>query len=124
MEFVDFWNLYPRKVCRKPAETAWNKLKLDERTAAMEAILIHIKYWQVQGTMKEFIPHASTWLNQARWEDELEIEQPKQKQADIAWWGSEALIIGKGRELNLEPRPGESIHEFKGRVASKIRQAA
>jgi hypothetical protein len=46
------------------------------------------------------------------------------KKDDVAWWGSEPLILAKGREVNLEPRPGESIHEFKGRVVDKLRSAA
>lgn len=124
MSFAKFWAKYPRKVSRKMAEIAWNKLNIFEQSIAFDAIDAHIKYWETIGTAKEFICHASTWLNQARWEDELEIEQPKQKQANVAWWGSEALILAKGRELNLEPRPGESIHEFKGRIANKIREAA
>ena len=120
--FEQFWQAYPRKVSRKMAEKAWQKLSTTEQHQAIEALPVHIRYWDQTGTSKEFIPHASTWLNQARYEDELEMPQPKA--ATIAWWSSESLIIAKGQELNLQPRPGESIHEFKGRVADKLRAAA
>ena len=122
MTWETFWQLYPRKVSRKMAEKAWLKLSTTEQQQALSALPTHIKYWEQSGTAKEYIPHASSWLNQARYEDELEMPQPKS--AAVAWWGSESLIIGKGRELNLEPRPGESIHEFKSRVADKLRSAA
>jgi uncharacterized protein YdaU (DUF1376 family) len=44
----------------------------------------------------------------------------KRKNGTPAWWSSDAAIIAKGREVNLAPRPGESIHEFKGRVAERL----
>lgn len=124
MSFTDFWNLYPRKVSRKMAEKAWSRLSATDQQAALDALPNHIRYWDQAGTAKEYIMHATTYLNQARWEDEIEMPQPKQQQATVAWWSSESMIIAKGRELNLTPRPGESIHEFKGRVADKLRAAA
>lgn len=120
--FSEFWKQYPRKVSRKMAEKAWLKLSTTEQDQALEALPTHIKYWQTTNTEKEFIPHASTWLNQARYEDELEIPQPKKE--IVAWWGSESLILAKGREMNLQPRPGESIWDFKGRILEKLRSAA
>jgi len=125
MSFTEFWNLYPRKVSRKMAEKAWCRLNTIEQQQAIETLPVHIKYWDQLGTAKEYIPHATTWLNQARYEDEIEMPQPKQQpQTTVAWWASESLIIAKGRDVNLMPRPGESIHEFKGRVADKLRAAA
>ncbi|MEK7945739.1 DUF1376 domain-containing protein [Pigmentiphaga sp. YJ18] len=36
------------------------------------------------------------------------------------WWSSDALVIAKGREYGIEPRPGESMSDFKGRVQAAI----
>ena len=122
MEFNDFWQLYPRKVSRKMAEKAWLKLSAAEQQQALSALPVHILYWDKAGTAKEYIPHASTWLNQARYEDELEMPQPKG--ATIAWWQSDELIIAKGQELGISPRPGETMAQFKSRVADKLRVSA
>lgn len=37
-----------------------------------------------------------------------------------AWWASEQGIIAKGRELELSPRPGEAMQEFKARVSARV----
>jgi hypothetical protein len=68
-----FWKKYPRKVAKAAAEKAWNKLKV---TNELETVILQAlekqklqPKWQEAGG--EFIPHAATWLNQRRWEDEI-----------------------------------------------------
>jgi hypothetical protein len=122
--FEEFWKMYPKKVSRRDAEKAWNKLDMIDRAEVVNALPNHIKYWiATNGTDKTFIPYPATWLNQARWEDELEMPQSKPK-TDVAWWSTEATVIAKGQEVGLSPRPGEDIHTFKGRVVDKLRSAA
>ena len=122
MTFQSFWTLYPRKVSRKMAEKAWSKLSTAEQAQALEALPAHIRYWNAADTAKEFIPYASSWLNQARYDDELEM--PQQKQATLAWWTTDAGVMAKGSELGLSPRPGEAMSQFKSRVADSIRRVA
>ena len=69
--FADFWAMYPRRVARRVAEKAWCKLTPDDQVAALAAIADHVRYWRLIDRGPEVIPHAATWLNQARWEDEL-----------------------------------------------------
>jgi hypothetical protein len=69
--FDAFWQSYPRRVARRAAEKAWSKLSDDEKSAALAAIQDHARYWRLTDRAQEVIPHAATWLNQARWEDEL-----------------------------------------------------
>lgn len=71
MLFADFWAMYPRRVAKRVAEKAWSKLTPDEQRAAVMALPDHIRYWRQTDRSDELIPHASTWLNQGRWEDEL-----------------------------------------------------
>ena len=71
--FRQFWQSYPRKVSKTEAEKAYRKLKPD---AALQATLLSAVALQAQSQdwLKDdgrFIPHASTWLNQRRWEDQL-----------------------------------------------------
>jgi hypothetical protein len=72
--FEIFWKAYPRKVGKGACRKIWKRKKYDEET--LEQMLETIK-WQVnlkQWQNKEYIPHPSTWLNQERWEDEIDSE--------------------------------------------------
>lgn len=65
-EFDRFWDIYPRKTAKGAAEKAWEKAcgltDPEKIIAAAERAT-----WP---TDPQFIPHASTWLNQKRWLDE------------------------------------------------------
>lgn len=70
--FEDFWRAWPRKVARRAAERAWRRLRPDAALTAriLEAVRVQAaRVWA--GKDLEFIPHAATWLHQARWEDEV-----------------------------------------------------
>jgi hypothetical protein len=71
--FERFWTAYPRKTAKTAARNAWKKLDpvnglLDTIMAAVAA-QSNSRQWLADGG--RFIPHASTWLNNARWEDEV-----------------------------------------------------
>ena len=90
----------------------------------MEAVVEHRKYWVAKGTDWEFIPHASTWLNQERFEDELVIEQKENKKPPLPWYATDELTLAKGRELGLNPYAGESFAQFRARLSAKISSSA
>lgn len=74
--FDEFWSAYPKKVGKGAAEKAWKKAKVNGHKAQVMAALDAQKsseQWQRDGG--QYIPNPSTWLNQRRWEDE--IQQPK-----------------------------------------------
>ena len=120
MKFENFWSQYPKKVGKLTAKRSWEKLSLDNQQKALEAIIEHRKYWAAKGTDWEFIPHASTWLNQERFEDELVIEQKENKRPPLPWYASDELTLAKGRELGLNPYAGESFAQFRARLSAKI----
>jgi hypothetical protein len=68
-DFLEFWEEYPRKVAQKKAWEAWRKANppLSDCLRALSKVK-KTAQWQ-RG--KEYIPHAATWLNQERWDDEL-----------------------------------------------------
>lgn len=78
LAFERFWDVYPRSVGRSAAIKAWNKSGLD---SLADRLIQDVTYrvlndaaWQ----KKEFIPHASTYLNQERWTDEVQkYEAPR-----------------------------------------------
>ena len=72
--FAKFWRKYPRRVGKKTAFKAWCKINPDEGifSKIMESVETHkaSRQWQRDNGM--YIPHPTTFLNQARWEDEIE----------------------------------------------------
>lgn len=120
MEFNLFWAQYPKKVGKLTARRSWEKLSQENQQKALEAIVEHRKYWVAKGTDWEFIPHASTWLNQERFEDELVIEQKENKRPPLPWYASDELTLAKGRELGLNPYAGETFAQFRARLSAKI----
>jgi uncharacterized protein YdaU (DUF1376 family) len=71
IEFDVFWNLYNKKVGDKKAcIKKWNKLKDVDRQKIIDTLpkfLSNIKD-------KQFQAHPSTYLNQERWNDEIQVE--------------------------------------------------
>ena len=71
--FSEFWDRYPRKASKAEAHKAYaramKKIAHDDLMFALSERLPALE-------MKEqkFIPHASTWLNQERWNDELDAD--------------------------------------------------
>jgi len=117
--FEEFWAQYARKVAKRVAHKAWNRLALHEQVAVLDTIQNHCEYWKLKETTLEFIPHPATWLNQGRWEDELDLT-PKQKKPPIPWYSTEQLTLDKGHELGLIPRPGETMPEYRQRLSKSI----
>jgi len=70
-EFEVFWKAYPRKIAKPVALKAW--VKAMEKTGAASVMKglapwLTSRQWTKDGG--EFIPHAATWLNQERWNDQ------------------------------------------------------
>ena len=69
--FDKFWSIYPKKVNKGDAFTAWNKLckkSIKEQPTWIQIrkavnLQIDSEQWQDSG----FIPNASTWLNHNKW---------------------------------------------------------
>jgi hypothetical protein len=120
MTFENFWSQYPKKVGKLTAKRSWEKLSQENQQKALKAIVEHRKYWSAKGTDWEYIAHASTWLNQERFEDELVIEQKENKRPPLPWYASDELTLAKGRELGLNPYAGETFAQFRARLSSKI----
>lgn len=66
--FDEWYQGYPRKQGKAEARKRWNKMSNPERASALMALPAWQAYASVEGT--QFVPYASTWLNQSRWEDQ------------------------------------------------------
>lgn len=71
--FDTFWKQYPRKIAKDNARKAWLKIKPDEDL--VQKILTAVKTHKTFKVEEQFIPHAASWLNQNRWEDEVTVKQ-------------------------------------------------
>ena len=68
--FEEFWKSYPRKEGKQKARSAFEKVDVD-LDVLLTALEQHKKSAQWTKNGGEFIPHASTWLNGRRWEDQM-----------------------------------------------------
>ncbi|GHB55905.1 hypothetical protein GCM10010331_49720 [Streptomyces xanthochromogenes] len=71
--FDEFWTRYPRKAGKSEAAKAWIKATQAgaDPDALLAAVKAHADYHVAAKTEQQFIPHASTWLNQKRFEDDV-----------------------------------------------------
>jgi len=77
-KFDEFWDLYPRKkskgISKKKFVQKINESENPEKAfqIIMKALSDIVNYeWKNKDP--QYIPHASTWLNQERWNDEIEM---------------------------------------------------
>jgi len=77
-DFDTFWSAYPVKKGKGAAEKSWQKLSPDLQTViiAIEAQKQSDQWTKDKG---KFIPYPATWLNQKRWEDEVEVTNTSTK---------------------------------------------
>lgn len=72
-----FWENYPRKEAKQPASKEWKKIKPEEQPEVMNGL----NRWKLSDQWTkdngQFIPHASTFLHQRRWQ-----EKPRRTAAD------------------------------------------
>ena len=119
MSFEQFWSMYPKKVAKGAAMKAWVRLTPMEQQQALEALPYHVKYWELKQTEKEYICHASTWLNQWRWMDELDMTPKKEKQ-DMSWIATNEGIEKKARELGVLGNGYDTYHTLKNKCLQKM----
>lgn len=82
--FSPFWEKYPRKIGKKAAWRVWGKIdwspELQEKIIkALDAAIVS-EQWSKDGG--RYIPHAATWLNGERWEDQLTPANKKSSKYD------------------------------------------
>jgi hypothetical protein len=77
--FIDFWNIYPRRVGKAAAWKAFIKARKDTE---LETIIDGAARLAQDRNLppKQFIPHPATWLGRAGWEDEPYPERQRTKE--------------------------------------------
>jgi len=73
--FEKFWDKVPRKIAKKKCQKIYNNLVKSKEVTEDELISGMERYAaSVKDTDMPFICHATTWLNQGRWEDTIEVK--------------------------------------------------
>lgn len=71
-EFETWWAIYPRKIGKGKAYKIWQKDKLNKRIDELVEKLSQQNAMQYAFTESQYIPHPTTYLSEARYDDEIE----------------------------------------------------
>lgn len=95
-DFDEFWSAYPRKDSKQTARKAFARAAKSHGPGKLiEEVQRWAGLWAGAGIEKRFIPHAATWLNQERWDDEPPPPRLRAVSGDpedwsdappMAWW--------------------------------------
>ena len=117
-DFSHFWEIYPKKIAKVPAQRAWDRLTLDKKRTAYA----DIKKCRYNGTEKAYIPNAATYLNQERWEDEV-IEQPKQKEEwEKIPQDDDEMVMWARKHKFPPPSDLDSYFQYRNKLKQKIKE--
>lgn len=78
-DFDFFWTIYPRHVSKKESLKAYIKARKKVSADVILEALREVKAKVWINRELQHVPHASTWLNQERWNDEVQ----EQKKVDV-----------------------------------------
>lgn len=71
--FLAFWEMWPRKVAKLAAWKAWQSWGCDNIPELLPALKLQLPAFCQRDP--EHVPHASTWLNGMRWQDEVIVRK-------------------------------------------------
>lgn len=111
VEFEEFWNIYPRRIAREPAERAYTSAA---KRAGHAAIRNGARAFAIasRGTEAKYIPYPASWLNAGRWTDTIAPAKPDPD----AWMQPRPKVTGGtladsnsfGAQADLPPTQGKS----------------
>lgn len=81
--FIEFWEVYPRKVGKPAAHRAW-KAAMKRRADPRQIIQAAGKYRDDPKRKPEFTKHPGPWLNDERYNDQPDAPEPQRTGG--AWW--------------------------------------
>ena len=102
--FEEFWKAYPKKVGKAEAKKAFAKIPKAAWPNLVPAVEAQKKSKQWQKDDGQFIPNPSTWLNQGRWDDELDehtgqTASPNAVRASCSNYGFQSSDIDRIKKL-------------------------
>ena len=88
MLFNEFWKAYPKKVKKEVAKKSFMRIpKLEQLfPTIMEKLEMFKKTKNWQDNNGQYIPYPQTWINNKRWEDEMENPNNVFDSIDMSRW--------------------------------------
>jgi len=117
--FAAWYSLYPRKIARPAAEKAAKKIQSDEWPLVMEGTKKYITYWNKANTEKQYIPHPATFINNRRWEDEIESIEERNEESN-AYIFTKAVLNKNNKTLPDLPHDVKQVFFKIGLPWSKL----
>ncbi len=103
-EFEAFWQSYLRKTAKTQAFAAWGRLSEDDQRAAAAAVPLFFRSRSDWGQDYQFVPHASTFLNQRRFDDFREYAKSNVIEASGRFSSSEeSALIQRIQAFDKDP---------------------
>jgi hypothetical protein len=94
-KFDEFWAAYPRKIGKAGAQRLWQRVT--RKSGNSDEIIDAARRFAVKcrenGTETKYIPHASSWLRDGRYADEVADGDPAE----------ETPAVGNGKSYRLHP---------------------
>ena len=94
--FEEFWSVYPKKAGKKPCRDKWVKKKLDAIGARIVED-VKLRKQAHEPWLQGFVPNPLTYINQERWDDEVQHARRKNIRQ------SGAAVIAEGCAGAFEP---------------------
>lgn len=91
-QFEKWWSIYPRKTAKGAAWNRWKRDKLDSKVNELVEKLEQQNALQYAFTETQYIPNASTYLNQKRYDDEVEFKGKKPAQATTLQQHNQSVV--------------------------------
>lgn len=120
--FDEFWQTYPNKVGSKIEAMKGYIRAREKHKTSHEEIMKGLKLAKEQlwaDTERKFIPYASTWLNQERWNDEVDLPEENpwtEEQIEIQRAGGIRWKILSGMPVNSEQRAFLEIFQHRNKI--------
>ena len=73
--FDQLWIIYPKKQKKARCSRVFKALSKTNREACIRGVRRYIKYWELNGTSISHVPLLSSFINDARWDDELDMSK-------------------------------------------------
>lgn len=72
-QFDQLWIRYPKKQKKARCLRIFKALSKTKREACIKGVKKYIKYWELNGTSVSHVPLLSSFINDERWNDELDL---------------------------------------------------
>ena len=73
--FDQLWIIYPKKQKKARCSRVFKALNKTNREACIRGVKRYIKYWELNGTSLSHIPLLSSFIGDARWDDDLDMSK-------------------------------------------------